>query len=295
MNEVMQRALRALTGLTVLTVLALLFASACVPDLGECDQAAADEVVYGRGGLVATKGQALIHDSCGNAAFCHSKAATGSLRYGVPKGLDFDMLSEPTGWQLVRDHDSAIWKAVFDGDMPPRGIGAKVQGDGDWLFDSLRSSDARKLPPITSQAGKAAIRNWLACGAPVVSQTHVPDWVRPQIDGGTGTLSDWSDIYDTVIGPSCSLSNCHGALAAGGLKMTDACSAYKNLKARGDCSMPRLVPGDGSSALVDKLESDKPTCGTLRMPPPPLAPLPADVVARIRTWVESGAPAAQCN
>jgi len=43
-------------------------------DLGECDLAAAEEMVFSQQGLVATKGQALLHDTCGNGAFCHSSA-----------------------------------------------------------------------------------------------------------------------------------------------------------------------------------------------------------------------------
>jgi hypothetical protein len=282
--------------------------SSCKPDLGACDLPAAEELVYGRGDLVATKGQALMHDSCGNAAFCHSKNAKGSNRHGAPSGLDFDMLPLPTGWPAVEDHDSAIWSAVHGNSMPPGGIGAKVQGDGDWLFDPARAPGSRKLPLVVTSAGKAIVRNWLACGAPVVDKTHVPPWAVPGNGGGAGTgtvdgdggagtdvLADWAGIYTTVIGPSCALAGCHGTTGAGGLVMTDACSAYKSLKTAGDCSRPRVVPGDVSSPLLDKLSSDTPSCGVLRMPPPPLSPLPTDVIANIRAWVQHGAPAAHCK
>src|SRR5689334_24395405 len=95
-------------------------ASACGSDLGAADEAAAEELVYGRGGLVATKGQALVHDSCGNAAFCHSSTAKGKRRFGAPADLNFDMLPAPTGWPVIVDHRDEIWSIVLDGDMPPK-------------------------------------------------------------------------------------------------------------------------------------------------------------------------------
>jgi hypothetical protein len=267
----------------------------CEGDLGPCQEAAAQELVYGRGGLVATKGQALMHDSCGNAAFCHSGSATGDARYGVPHGLDFDMLPAPGGWSAVREHEAEIWALVQDGEMPPKGVGDKTQGDGDWRFDPQRRADSVKLPALSTEEGQAAMRNWLACGAPVVEDTQAPAWVAPAQDGGTGDLADWSDIHATVIEPSCAIGGCHDASAAGKLVLLDACDAYGDLLGRGACGMPRLVPGDGASVLLEKLQATQQSCGTLRMPPPPLPPLPAATVEGLRAWIEAGAPAKECQ
>jgi hypothetical protein len=278
-------------------VLLALGASACGSDLGEADKAAAQELVYGRGGLVATKGQALVHDSCGNAAFCHSSKAKGSQRFGAPANLNFDMLPEPTGWPVVVDHRDDIWSIVLDGDMPPKGT-ARTLGDGDWVFDSKRGSKAEHLPKLASEEGKAVLRNWLASGAPVVAATSIPAWAQAPSDedaGAGGELSDWSEIYAGVIEPSCALAGCHNAQsAAGGLAMGDACSAYEHLLAAGSCGKPRLTPGDGDSLLLDKLESDKPSCGMLRMPPAPFPPLTPALLSSIRAWIVAGAPAAKC-
>jgi hypothetical protein len=281
---------------TCVIAAACLALAACGSSLGECEPALAEEVVYGRAGLVATKGQALLHDSCGNAAFCHSQAATGGARYGAPLGMDFDMLPSPRGWSAVHALREAIWDVVESGQMPPPGVGERVQGDGDFRFTLIRGEGDAALPELSTRAGKAALRNWLACDAPVVTDTRVPEWAVPRQDAGAGTeLVDFGDLYDAVLEPSCAIAGCHDRSAAGGLAMRDACSAYEALLDSGTCGLPRLVPGDGASVLVDKLESSEPSCGSLQMPPPPFQPLSAALIERIRAWIESGAPAEQCR
>lgn len=287
---------RALFGGMICT---LLLACGCNDDLGECDRAAAQEVVYGRGGLVATKGQALVHDSCGNAAFCHSTAAKGSARYGAPLGLSFDMLPTPTGWPEIIKHRDDVWQLVHDESMPPAGMGEKVVGDGDWTFDVQRREDAPKLPPIASHEGKAVVRNWLACGAPLVADTQVPSWlqagddqVADDEDGGIVMASDWTTIYSQIVRPNCATAGCHNETGAGQLVMSEECSAYGQLLKAGACGDPRLEPGKLDSLLLEKLESRMPTCGTGM---PPAAPLPAKLIAQISAWVEAGAQAPGCD
>jgi hypothetical protein len=199
------------------------------------------------------------------------------------------MLPAPSGWPTVSDLRDEIWEVVSNGSMPPGNAGHEVQGDGDWRFDAAREG-SEQLPALTNEDGKAVLRNWLACGAPVVTETHTPGWTHPRGDGGTG-LTDWGDIYAEVIGPSCALAGCHNdASAAGGLKMGNMCEAYEQLLASGTCGA-RVTPGDGDgSVLLDKLESSDPACGDLGMPPG--APLDPQVVADIRAWIESGALAA---
>ena len=68
-----------------------LLAVGCKSELGPCDTEAARELVYSRDGMVATQGQALMHDSCGGAAFCHARGAEKAARLGAPAGMDFDM------------------------------------------------------------------------------------------------------------------------------------------------------------------------------------------------------------
>jgi hypothetical protein len=271
----------------------------CGDDLGDCDAQAAKELVYGRNGLVATKGQALMHDSCGNAAFCHSTGAKGDKRFGAPAGLNFDVLP-PTDWPEVVDRRDDIWGAVTDGTMPPGDRGKTALGDGDWMFDPQRRKGADKLPALSSREGKAAFRNWLACGAPVVGHTHVPDWAQPPStddDGGAenGEAPTWTQVHSEVIAPSCALAGCHnagGAKGAGMLDMSNLCKARAALLETGPCGEPRVRAGDADSLLLDKIQSEKPRC--MGRMPPPLGGLPASSVELVRAWVVAGAKAPEC-
>lgn len=269
------------------TVLAL---AGCGNDLEECDRAAAEEIVFSRQGLVATKGQALMHDSCGNGAFCHSAAATGDSRHGVPASMNFDVLPVPTGWPKIMEKRDDIWDEVLSGHMPPGDKGAEVLGDGEWMFD-YRREDGVHLPKLSTRDGKAALRNWLACDAPLVSQTMLPVWTRQRsssggLDAGPDEVVDFDAIYTGILKPYCAVAGCHNSSAAGTLVMQDACGAYKALKQSGPCGMPRITPGDAGSLLINKLEASTPRCGDKMPPTGQLATV--DVLA-IRNWIANGA------
>lgn len=273
--------------LSLAAALAVL-AFGCENELGKCDQEAANELVYGRGNLVATKGQALMHDSCGQGAFCHSAAAEGKVRQGAPGSLNFDMLPRASGLPDVLDQRDEIWESVLNGSMPPKEF---VTGDGDWTFSVKRSADEPRLPPLSTDAGKAVLRNWLACGAPIVVDTSVPSWARPASAGGSAT---WADLHSELIAPRCALSGCHdkrSASSAGDLDLSERCAARRALLATGPCGEPRLKPGDVTSFLVDKIESAAPRCGT-RMPPS--GAFSAAEAASVRAWIMAGAVAEDC-
>ncbi len=167
-------------------------------DLGPCDEAAARRVVHDERGYPYYAGQALVHASCGQAAFCHSAAAEEKNRWGVPAGLDFDMdlasvdptggpptaaetrLRErlATGRRNVRDWGGAFYDSVESGWMPPYGR-ATVEALGGisryWYAD-----DGSRLPRIDDAEGLAVLRNWLSCGAPVVERVSPhPDGLEP--------------------------------------------------------------------------------------------------------------------
>jgi len=260
----------------------------CGNELGECDQEAANQVVYGRGNLVATKGQALMHDSCGQAAFCHSAGASGAARKGVPQGLDFDMIPlSADGLARVLDQRSDIWDQILSGAMPPDGF---PLGDGDWAFTLDRKGP--RLPSILTKQGKSVVRNWLACGAPVVNETSVPAWAVPPSDGG-GT--SWTELHANVIVPRCAFSGCHdagGASLSGDLDLSSACGARAALLKSGPCGEPRVVPGDGDSLLVDKIANAEPRCE--QPMPPPKGGLTMLEIETIRAWVKDGAKAPDC-
>lgn len=264
----------------------LLTAHGCGSDLGECDPDAARELVFSRQGLVATKGQALLHDSCGNGAFCHSAAAKGGQRHGVPADLDFDMLPEPRGWPRVMELRESIWEVVVSGEMPPSEAGRKVLGDGAWMFDWRRSEGSAMLPALAAHEGQAALRNWLACDAPLVSETKVPLWARTSASVPSEVERDFAALHATILMPNCATAGCHDRAAAGALDMSDACGAFRALQVAGPCGAPRVRAGDPASLLLDKLAADPPTCGG---PMPPTGRLPDADVEALRAWVTDGA------
>lgn len=166
--------MRTLTSLaavgSVAAWLSLALVAGCAPDLGACDMPAARTVVYGvDDGAPAYAGQALIQASCGNGAFCHAELA--SDRFGAPAGLDFDLALAMTADETDRlrrgQHDAYQWRheilqQVDDGAMPPGTTGKQVAALG---------IPYRDLPALDSSAGREILRNWLACGVPVVERT----------------------------------------------------------------------------------------------------------------------------
>jgi polyvinyl alcohol dehydrogenase (cytochrome) len=105
----------------------------------------------------------------------------------------------------------------------------------------------------------------------------------------------FSAIYaDIFVAQGCTTASCHGT-NQGNLLMSSRDEAYANLvnvPAAGPlCSsagLDRVEPGDlARSLLYDKLTATLPMCGD---PMPPSGPLPEESIARIRAWIEDGAP-----
>lgn len=285
-----------------LTWFVLITASACGDDLGECDALAAETLVYGRGNLAATSGQALAHDSCGNGVFCHASAAQGDNRVGAPYGLDFDMVPSPHGWDTLREHAEAAWEAVDEGMMPPRGVGSLKVGDGDWSYERERAEGSPRMPSIYSSEGKEIFRNWLACDMPIVEETTLPQGgsgghdsgLDPGEDSGVEPAdADWGAIYADIIRPNCVLGGCHDdASGAGVLKMGELCGALEALRQAGPCAKRRLTPGDPASFLMEKINDETPSCGS-RMPS--TGRLSNDDIARLAGWIADGAVSKDCD
>jgi hypothetical protein len=269
----------------LLISLALPFLFACNSEIGECQNLeAAQQLVYGPGGSVATKGQALMHESCGQAAFCHSKGAQEMQRQGAPHGMDYDMLPSPTGLADIFEHAENVWKQIEDGSMPPASYAV---GDGLWTYSRARRMDEPHLPKMQTVEGRSIVRNWLACGSPVVTDSRVPDWAQPDMIEPT-----WDSIHG-LFSKSCATAGCHDSgTAAGQLVLADKCDAYQALLKSGLCKAKRLVPGDGSSFLLDKVENETPRCGD-RMPSS--GPLRPNELAALRKWIEDGADPGDCK
>ncbi|MFK8001298.1 MAG: hypothetical protein AB8H86_17010 [Polyangiales bacterium] len=146
---------------------------ACYPSVGPCDEAAARQVYVSDDaeGEPAYGGQALITQSCGDGSFCHASSALGADRFGTPQGLNFDLrlaTNDVDTERLRADQLTtfrwrrAILRTQRSGSMPPGLQGAEIVALGRRYVD---------LPALTSDEGQEILRNWLACGAPVVERT----------------------------------------------------------------------------------------------------------------------------
>ncbi len=271
-------------GLAVAATGCVLWLAACGgADLGECDMA----VLGGSADVAAPRpheGQLRVNASCA-AGHCHSADARGAARDGAPAGLDFDVVPQDMtlpqiskimdGAAVVQDELENMWSLIDSGEMPP----APPAGSGE-----------------LSAADKEVVRNWLACGAPVIA---TPIAANPA-DGA------WSAIYTSFRNMGC--QGCHLAGSAMGAflpTMDAACAAYGSVVGAaasgpecGGTGMMLVQPSNAAgSLLLQKLRGTQ-TCGG-PMPmgaPDPLAVTNAALVDMIEQWIIVGAPApAGCN
>lgn len=301
--------------LRVSTVAGVLFATAgCQADLGECSDTRARAIAYSETGLPAYEGQALIQNSCGGGAFCHSRGARNDARFGVPKRLDFDMRLASTGpdenpdgtdrlrhgWRQIRSWRHRSYGLVESGDMPPGDAGELVQVGGE-LYRRFNGRVYADLPRIDEEEAQAILKNWLACDCPVVERTEGEGTFGDVVPLEDANLPDptFSSIYDVMIAPLCG-SSCHGPslpmqLEASQLDLSDPEAAYAALisqQARGtECvegGEMLIVPGDSESSLfLRKITPGEEICGSAM----PLngAPTPEAMLEVIAEWIDSGA------
>lgn len=289
----------------------------CANDLGQCDDIAARRVVFAElSGQPAFEGQALLDTSCGNGAFCHGADAQGSFRYGAPNNLGFDVRlacdarfggsCDTTQTERLQREQRRVsrWRHVIldtvrDGSMPPGRAGRDVVARA----PSYLRADGTPLPTIDSPEGRAVLRNWLACGNPVVEMTSTGADPRPGADCADGSVGDcivaepprielagstFDDLYAGVLGPWC--SGCHTGTDTG-LDLSTPDVAHAQLLATStteDCSGRSIVSvGDPANSLLIEKMGPAPSCGSAMPVGGPV--LPDEVIAAFRTWIESGA------
>lgn len=300
--------------------------SACGVDLGTCDQAEARTPYFDVNGYPAYGGQALVEVSCATGQ-CHISSAKGAARQGAPAGLDFDMVgsrsdsgSDAAAVKLLKGGQTEIYEwreAAYDSVesdwMPPGKIGKAVE-EAARLGAVYADAAGAELPPVGTGAGRRILRNWLACGSPVVEGLAPSSVPVGQCVGGdlVGDLcarkpveleATWTSIYAQVIKRNC--VSCHfagsaqttsSALDLNGGK-DEAYAALVNVDAAGDdCASSgakRVVPNDAdNSNLIHKLETvdagGDPVCGD-PMPNPTTGGLDAATIAKIREWIDNGA------
>jgi hypothetical protein len=283
----------------------------CEADLGTCDMTLATQVVYSTAGTPYYPGQAVVQQSCASG-LCHASGAVDASRVGAPHGLNFDvapLTAQSTsadiavfqaGLAKVRDESHDMWGEIDDGSMPPGTAGKRVPQN--WNVQS-----GTGLQPVTldiqTSAGKAHVRNWLACGAPVVAgvtgaqvTATATEAVLPGI-ATTAATATFTSIYNTILkGGTC--VGCH---VAGGLfpsiDLTSQASAYSSLfskdsstAANAKCGGRKLVtPGNcDTSLLYEKLAATTPAvCGD-RMPQGG-APIAETDRQTLCDWIKAGA------
>ena len=301
----------------------------CMSDLGECDPQAARALVYDLNGQPAYEGQALLIQSCGGGAFCHSEEADPASRFGASSGLDFDLrlasqtpqVDEESTARLDRAQAAthfqraAIYDQVSRGLMPPAGVAEPCPRGGAACGIPLgRPSYIRvppgertgpPLPPIETDEGRAILRNWLACGAPVIERS------APRDDGNDSQVGDvepsiepapvaprWAEIYGRILQPTCAFSRCHDSTSsAGTLDLSDPSTARTALlgpaggRLCGVSPAQLVVPGSPeTSLLVHKLRGlgpDGRVCGSSM--PSVGSDLSTGQLDSIETWIRNGA------
>jgi len=294
-------------GVVALGVLAVALAG-CSEDLGTCDaeaMASATALVYSDNGTPYYAGQGLVQLGCSNGV-CHSSTATGDSRKGAPHGLDFDV--QPLfpgatadsisalqhGVAKVRDEASDIYGQILSGAMPPGEAGQRPAPT--WRYaDGTVAAD---LPALSSEVGKATVRAWLACGAPVVSGVTGAPADAMAISGGTvvpplstgPVTANYASIYDSV------LKSCGGACHASGGQSPDLSTqaiAYSSLVGKdasaGVCvGKGKLVdPGNCKGSLLYLKLLPNPVCGAQMPLIPPLISQPS--VDALCSWIDAGA------
>jgi hypothetical protein len=253
-------------------------------------------------------GQAIVQDSC--SGYCHAASAVGDLRNGAPHGLNFDVApltaQSPTGSDgilrdgisKVRDEAADMYGQIEDGDMPPGKVGMRTVP----MYKTASGAPAG-LPTINDATGKATVRNWLACGAPVIAAVQGAPLAAavstidksqvvaamPTTPSGTG----FADIYTGILMSSC--ASCHqvgGPFQA--LDLSSQAAAYTNLVGK-DASTAGLcggkgkyvVPGDCENSILYQKLQPSPKCGTQM--PMGGNPLSAAAIKSVCDWIKAGA------
>jgi hypothetical protein len=280
----------------------------CSEDLGTCQMDAATQVVYASDGTPYYAGQGLVQYGCASGV-CHSVYAEHDSRRGAPFELNFDLgpLSSSSSQSnvsalrngLAKVHDSAgeMWGEISAGTMPPGKAGERP--DQAW-----KTADGKEagLPGLSTDTGKATVRNWLACGAPVVSgvtgavadATSLGKLVDPAKGNASGVKS-FDDIYASIF-QSCG-ATCHNpSVIKVGLDFTSKAMTLATLVDKsphsGDGAMcstqptKLLVAGNCKDSLVYQKLTATPPCGD-RMPVG--QPLPDSTIQALCDWIDAGA------
>ena len=125
----------------------------------------------------------------------------------------------------------------------------------------------------------------------------VPECRDADMEAQAETPVTLSSISETIFGPACTFSACHGVSAAAGLDLTSTNlrSKLMNHEFLVDPGMPLVKPGDPDNSwlyhLISRCEPVRDN-GNVASHMPLNAPILLDdaLVAKVRAWIEDGAP-----
>ncbi|MEY4510994.1 MAG: hypothetical protein RLZZ450_3116 [Pseudomonadota bacterium] len=298
------------------------FASACAEDVGACTGSlqGRDTVVVNN--MVVYGGQAIINRGCTTG--CHSSTAAGADRRGVPRGLDFDLNpideEDATGTKKsgsatilklkaaqvaglrarqkkIVEQRNLIWEQVQDGLMPPGGMFDSVMSN---IFASSEKTPCKagkeysKIPEVQT---REVLRNWLACGAPLV-ETNGSKVDKSSAAGAAGyqypacvkepdAVVTLDTLFKTTLG-DC--GGCHNSSITGPPEFASVEVLAASLRTKSVCAGKRfVVPGKPEdSYMLDLLKGPNPDCMHEQMPKG--EPLSARGIAEVTAWIAAGAP-----
>ncbi|MEM1417469.1 MAG: hypothetical protein AAGH15_21410 [Myxococcota bacterium] len=326
------------------------------PPFGPRDQAVRSDIVFFSNdggtsdGIAMFAGQAILQQSCGNGGFCHSPNISASARRLAPAGLDFNVAPACTSVtaceeeevERLRQSQATLFRwselsfqEIERGTMPPAGLpdpgepGA-VFPEGRYFrtvtVDETTGSPTYADPipllyaddPDERAQARSLVRDWLACGAPVVERLEEPviagepTDVLPGTDCGNETVGEcivrapvdppdpnWQSIFETVIvGGGC--QGCHMPgnpfFEDAVIDYSDADTAYEQMFMRpaagNDCEGrggTLIVPNRPEESLfIEKFGfGDAISCGD-RMPLGGSS-IPANFLPAMERWIEDGA------
>lgn len=260
-------------GIRSLTI-ALTLCAACEPGLGECDPVLAETLYYTEAdGLPSFGGQALMDAGCVANGRCHASTAMDANRFGAPAGYDLDVRVALSSEELerlasslarVRADAALIHAEVKAGRMPPPEPARSEALDSAPVY---RTEAGDALPMIGTDAATEVLRNWLACGAPVVEAIEgtstglgeIVPALDPGIDCPTGQAECEPGVCrDVTSDParcgSCD-NDCGGLFCAEGV-CTESCPTG-TLECAGGCVNPQTNPSHCGDCAT--------SCGSLEL------------------------------
>lgn len=296
------------------------FPSACAEDVGACNGVLQGRDTVVMNNMVVYGGQAILNRGCTSG--CHSSTSTGADRRGVPAGLDFDLIpideedaagTKKSGsativklkaaqiaglrarQKKIVEQRNLIWQQVQDGLMPPGGMFETVMSNIFASSEKTPCMPGKEYSKIPQTQTREVLRNWLACGAPLV-ETNSSKVDKTAASGAAGYQYPSCKPEDIVTLDSLFKSTfgdcggCHNSSITGPPMFASLEVLEASLKTKSACAKKRFItPGKPEqSYLLDLLKGPNPECGHEQMPKG--EPMSARAIAEVEAWITAGAP-----